>query len=306
MQIYKIETEENGRELTIHGTHDFPCASYDERFSEFFGGEVSWHWHDEIEIVLVVEGATKVECIDKSDIVHAGEMIFINANTLHKLTNHGPEDCRILNVVFNPKMLGGIHYGLIYKKHILPIIHNKALLFYKFTADVSWHNLAMKELADAFTTWELQREDREFCMNIALMKFWHLFCTNQASVLAPTQKQSTAKNNEARVHALLNFIHHHYDERISISDMSHAANISESECYRIFRHALKSTPNNYLLDYRLRQAMHLLTQSTKPIADIAYDTGFNCSAYFAKKFKLAFDETPNQFRKKFSNASPVS
>jgi len=42
MQIYKLETEKNGRELTAHGNDDFPCAIYDECFSEFFGGEVPW------------------------------------------------------------------------------------------------------------------------------------------------------------------------------------------------------------------------------------------------------------------------
>ncbi|WP_111639397.1 AraC family transcriptional regulator [Marinomonas shanghaiensis] len=296
MQIYKIETEENGRELTIHGNHDFPCGSYDERFSHFVSGEVPWHWHSEIEIVLVIEGATKVECLNSSDIVKTGEMIFINANTLHKLTNHSKEDCRILNVVFNPKMLGGVGYGLIYKKHVLPVINNKELLFYKFCGDKAWHKTAINELISAFDVWAEQGSDREFYMNIALMKFWHIFCTNQQDIIA---SQSTTKGHERRVQSLLNFIHSNYKERISIADISQAANISESECYRIFRNALSCSPNSYLLDYRLRRSVQLLTESNKKIADIAYEIGFNCSTYFAKKFKQAFNVTPMQFRKNY-------
>jgi len=303
MQIYKIETEENGRELTIHGSHDFPCGSYDERFSQFIGGEVPWHWHDEIEIVLVMEGATKVECINSSEIVQAGEMILINASTLHKLTNHGPKDCRILNVVFSPKILGGVGFGLIYKKHVLPVINNKELLCYKFSGDKTWHKQVIHELATAFDVWKEQRSDREFYMNIALMKFWHIFCTHQQDIISD---QNTSKANEKRVQSLLNFIHGNYEERISIADISRAANISESECYRIFRNALSCSPNRYLLNYRLRKSVQLLTESNKQIADIAYESGFNCSAYFAKKFKLAFDTTPMQFRKKYSIAKNVT
>uniref|UniRef100_A6VUH3 Cupin 2 conserved barrel domain protein n=1 Tax=Marinomonas sp. (strain MWYL1) TaxID=400668 RepID=A6VUH3_MARMS len=297
MQIYKIETEENGRELTTHGSHDFPCESYDEHFSHFVGGEVPWHWHDEIEVVLVIEGATKVECINSSDIVKTGEMVFINANTLHKLTNYGTEDCRILNVVFSPKMLGGMGFGLIYKKHVLPVINNKELLFYKFSGAKAWHEQAINELAAAFNVWKEQGSDREFYMNIALMKFWYIFCTNQQDI---TATHNTAKANEKRIQSLLNFIHSNYEERISIADISEAANISESECYRIFRNALNCSPNSYLLNYRLRKSVQLLTESNKQIADIAFESGFNCSAYFAKKFKLAFNVTPMQFRKNYS------
>ena len=297
MQIYKIETEKNGKELTTHGSHDFPCGSYDERFSHFVGGEVPWHWHDEIEVVLVIEGATKVECLNTSDIVRTGEIIFINANTLHKLTNHGTEDCRILNVVFSPKILGGGDFGLIYKKHVLPVINNKELMFYKFSTDETWHQQVIHELASAFKVWDAKRSDREFYMNIALMKFWHIFCTNHQDI---TSSKNASRTNERRVQTLLNFVHDHYDERISIADISQAASISESECYRIFRNALGCSPNSYLLNYRLRQSVQLLTESNKQIADIAYASGFNCSAYFAKKFKLAFNTTPMQFRKNYS------
>ncbi|TYL48521.1 AraC family transcriptional regulator [Marinomonas sp. IMCC 4694] len=306
MQIYKIETEENGRELTIHGSHDFPCASYDERFSQFFGNEVSWHWHDEIEIVLVIEGATRVECLDKSDVVQAGEMIFINANTLHKLTNHGTDDCRILNVVFHPHLLGGTQYGRVYKKHVAPIVQNKELLSYKFSDQAdkpAWHRSAINEMEKAFQVWQSERTDREFYMNIALMTFWHVFSSHFPSVpFSPT----TSKSNEKRVQSLLNFIHCHYEQRLSIAEISEAANISESECFRVFRHALSCTPNQYLLHYRLRKSAQLLTESRKPIADVAHETGFNCAAYFAKKFKLTFGTTPNQFRKKGAEKVGIS
>ena len=140
-------------------------------------------------------------------------------------------------------------------------------------------------------------------MNIALMKFWHIFSTNQQDI---TSVQNTSKANEKRVQSLLHFIHSNYEERISIADISRAANISESECYRIFRNALNCSPNHYLLNYRLRKSVQLLTESNKQIADIAYESGFNCSAYFAKKFKFAFDTTPMQFRKKYRIEKGIS
>ena len=63
MQNYNIETDENGRELAEHGDALFPIASYDEYFSEFVLKEVSWHYHEEIEVIIVYEGSTKVEFV---------------------------------------------------------------------------------------------------------------------------------------------------------------------------------------------------------------------------------------------------
>jgi AraC-like DNA-binding protein/mannose-6-phosphate isomerase-like protein (cupin superfamily) len=300
MQIYKIETDEDGRELTTHGVSDFPCASYDECFSKFFEGEVPWHWHDEVEIVLVVEGSTKLECIGKDMVLNVGEMAFINAGSLHKLTNHGTGDCRILNAVFNPQMIGGMNFSRIYKKHVLPVINNNELNCYHFKTALDWHKEVIHELQHAYDVWKLGRDDYEFVMTMALMKFWYLFGQNAPEIMSNTQVQT---NQEKRLHILLNYMHSHYASHLSVAEISAAANISESECYRLFRHTLKTTPNRYLLSHRLRMAAQMLVESDKTITQITYDTGFSCPAYFAKKFKATFAKTPKVFRQASRNNS---
>ncbi|WP_413699420.1 cupin domain-containing protein [Psychromonas sp. KJ10-10] len=102
MQIYNIETNHKGKELTLHGNEDFPCAFYDEKFSQFITGEVPWHWHDEIELVYVVEGRCKVQSLTGSLILEQGDAVFINVACLHKLEDIGELDCHILNFVLNP------------------------------------------------------------------------------------------------------------------------------------------------------------------------------------------------------------
>jgi AraC-like DNA-binding protein len=43
-------------------------------------------------------------------------------------------------------------------------------------------------------------------------------------------------------------------------------------------------------------AAQTLIQTKQPISQIAYDTGFNCPAYFAKKFRQQYGSTPKAFR----------
>ncbi|WP_411991072.1 AraC family transcriptional regulator [Agarivorans sp. DSG3-1] len=294
MQIYNIQTDAEGRELTHHGFDDFPCAYYDERFSEFIGGEVPWHWHDEIELVQVVAGSTLLECVGGSTPLTVGDAVFVNAGTLHKMTQIGEQDCRILNFVLAPQLIGGAKNSRIYKHYVYPVITNSELPYYKFSANSPWQSRAIKELERAFAASQQKNATYELAVNLHLMRFWQLFCENQPSILASSQVSSV---QQARVQALLGFIHQNYRDSISTAAMSKAANISESECYRLFSCALKSSPNQYLLHYRLQQAANQLIESSRPITEVAHNVGFNCPAYFAKRFKQAYGKTPKQFRR---------
>tara|TARA_R110001583_G_scaffold16561_17_gene67935 strand:- start:38938 stop:39831 length:894 start_codon:yes stop_codon:yes gene_type:complete len=293
MQIYNIETNANGKELTSHGDDDFPCAFYDEKFSQFITGEVPWHWHDEIELVYVVEGSCQVESLTDSLILEQGDAVFINATCLHKLVDIGEVDCHILNFVLNPVVIGGANYSRAYKKYVFPVIKNTQFLIYKFSAGDAWHQQVIDELIKAFVCCQLAGERDELALQIHLMSFWNIFYQHQLKLLVETPLTS---NYQRRVQKLLSFIHAHYYEDLSVLAMSDAANISESECYRLFKKALKTTPNQYLTEYRLQKAANLLIESDKQVTQIAHQVGFNCAAYFSKRFRLAFGQTPKQFR----------
>lgn len=293
MQIFDLKTDSQGQELTTHGNESFPCACYDEIFSHFLNGEVPWHWHDEIEIVLVVRGATKLECIGQTAVINQGEMVFINAGVLHRFTDVGTEDCRILNVLFKPRLLGGDTTSLLDKKYIKPLILNRNFLFYTFDCRHDWHQSAIEIMQQGFRDW--QREQSGFEMNITscLMQCWMLLCRHQPELLLESKK---VFGGEMRVQKVMHYIQQHYAEAISVADISAAANISESECYRMFKHSLKCTPNRYLLDYRLRIAAGMLSDTAKKITDVAHSVGFSCPAYFAKKFRQSYGVSPKQYR----------
>lgn len=297
MQIYNIETNAQEKELTVHGSNDFPCAFYDERFSEFLSGEVPWHWHEELEIVLVVYGQVRLECIGKSEVITQGDLVLINSGVLHKLSNDSHEDSRILNVVFNPRILGGEHFSLIYKKYVYPITHNAELSYYKFTDNVDWHKRVISAIMQGFNAWQNQ-VGYELTMTLSLMQFWQLLCENDRDLLST---KNVSSKTEKRILSALRYIHDQFPNEILVSDISRSVNISDSECYRLFKNALGCTPNHYLLSYRLRFAATRLIETSIPITDVAQQSGFNCPAYFAKKFRGLYKQTPKQYRNEYSN-----
>ncbi len=58
------------------------------------------------------------------------------------------------------------------------------------------------------------------------------------------------KNND-KIKLMMAYIHEHYSEKISISELAAAAYLSERECFRVFHDCLHTTPVEYINTYRL-------------------------------------------------------
>lgn len=295
MQIYNIQTDDRDRELTKHGDLTFPCAGYDEKFSEFIMGEVPWHWHDEIEIVVVWEGVTKVEYLDGSTILNKGDGIFINSGITHKLTQVGEIDCRIINFVLKHELLGGMKDSRINRDFITPICSNRNLPVIDLRPDVPWQKDAISRINSAFHAYTKEDPCYEIEVVSYLLDFWRLICVNKPDTLT---YEITSSIDGRRVKDILEFIDNHYTEKITVTDIASYTGISSSECYRLFNRTLKCSPNAYLLKYRLQKASVLLLTTDKNIQEISFDSGFNSAAYFCKKFKEFFNKTPLDYRKR--------
>src|SRR5450432_163526 len=57
------------------------------------------------------------------------------------------------------------------------------------------------------------------------------------------------------------------------------------------------SPLHYLINIRIAEAIKLLKNTSKPVTDIALETGFYSSQHFATTFKKLTGYTPSQFRK---------
>lgn len=83
---------------------------------------------------------------------------------------------------------------------------------------------------------------------------------------------------------------------MTITEIASAANISKSECFRCFSELSRTTPIEYVNQFRLFQASQMLITSKESVSDICYQTGFNSTSYFSKKFKEQYRMSPKEYR----------
>ncbi|WP_206706477.1 helix-turn-helix domain-containing protein [Limosilactobacillus fermentum] len=84
---------------------------------------------------------------------------------------------------------------------------------------------------------------------------------------------------------MLSFIDDHYQERLNLTEIAHAAHVGRSECSRCFQKTLATLPMRYLQEYRLEKAAKLLTTTPLPISVIANQVGFEAGPFFSQCFK---------------------
>ena len=79
--------------------------------------------------------------------------------------------------------------------------------------------------------------------------------------------------------------------------------MGRSLLYSKFKALTGMTPNNFLLNYRLKYAATLLQKyPTLPIAEVSDRSGFSSPLYFSR-FKNQYGETPQNYRRKQSEDS---
>ena len=287
------KTDETGKELLTYGTPDFPIAFFDDDLAKI---KVPWHWHDELELVVILSGEVSVFISGYELQLHPGEGYFAKSGVLHSAELHSVTG-RQHAMVFNPKFIATPE-DLIWNTYVAPILSGENPPFIKLLPGIPWQKEILSYAEKAWSNGAYEKIDYPFTVRESLTKIFVLLMRNidtetENSSMSKTQKE------EHRIKKTLCYIETHFREQITIQDIASDANISVSTLLRIYHDILHTTPIQYVLKYRLEQIMEeLLDNPDASISEIAYACGFNDISYFNRCFLREYGKTPSEFRRK--------
>jgi len=91
--------------------------------------------------------------------------------------------------------------------------------------------------------------------------------------------------------------HHH--SQVNVQDMATQAGLSGRSFLRRFQAATGLTPSAYLQSLRVEKARGLLERSASPVAQIAWDVGYQDVSAFARVFRGITGLTAGEYRRRF-------
>lgn len=115
---------------------------------------------------------------------------------------------------------------------------------------------------------------------------------------AVLNSDGTVSNERAGyVQDVARYIDEHYEQDITLENLSKKFNISRSYLPKQFKSQIGVTPTEYLSQVRVQAAKELLRRSDTPIYDVAQSVGIDNVSYFIKLFKKYEQTTPYIYRK---------
>lgn len=108
--------------------------------------------------------------------------------------------------------------------------------------------------------------------------------------------EKNIRRHDSRIQLVIDYLVLHPTKKYSTEFLCNLADLSESSFRRLFKEQTGKTPTQFILELKLLTASKQLIESSLPINQIAYTTGFESSNYFIRCFKKNFGVTPSQYR----------
>ena len=285
----------HGRELIDHGTALFPVACYrDDLYLERVS--CPWHWHDELEAVVVSQGEVEVAAGGETFVVSAGDGFFIGARVLHNIRDLGGGGFRLRSVVFHPRLVGGSVDSVFWQDYLLPLLSPRAPACVRLDRAVPWQRKSLEAIESAWRSAEREAPGFAFQIRAALSELVFQLVTHLP--VEPRLPSEKALRDEERIKAMMRFMQAHYAQELTIDRIAASVSISQSECLRCFHATIGTTPIQYLRQLRVQKAAELLADTDWKVSDIAAQCGFREMSYFTKTFRELKGCTPSAYRER--------
>ncbi|ACJ28850.1 Transcriptional regulator, AraC family [Shewanella piezotolerans WP3] len=106
------------------------------------------------------------------------------------------------------------------------------------------------------------------------------------------------RSSFSRIERVLNFIHTHLDQPLSLEDIAEHSQCSRWQLQRIFQQQTGLNVAQYVRELKLSIAADKVLSGQSRMLDIAYELGFNSEVSFSRSFKQLFGVSPREYQRR--------
>lgn len=264
---------------------------------------LGYHSHNFYEINIITQNTGYSYIGSNISKCETGNVYAIPPNIPHGY--YSTEDLCIFHILISKAFLhryanelSGLQ-GYSYLFEVEPLLHSDSIIQSNFKLtlkQMQWLFPLFHKLRDA--TCERNKPNMDLLKNSIVLVIISELCS-YASVLFNTMER-TATGSLTNVYTIakaMNYIINHFKENISFNKLAELCNMSYTTFYRNFTKISGKSPSCYLRNYRITNAIKLLTYTDKGVTDIAVECGFYDSAHLNKCFMELKHISPSDYRK---------
>ena len=239
----------------------------------------TYHWHKEIELVYVMDGAVTIKINTQDRSLHADEFVLMNSAENHSLSSEDAK-CLILDISYEfAAQFDESLYSSVFK-----VIGGSS-------AEEELHNLL----------WQLSRtvnesdlpDLRQYSLITEILHVLFVQCRHEN----PNAVKESENIQSRHVKLALEYIEQHFREEFTEKSVAELLGIQSVYLSRRFKEATGKSFTDYVLEYRLKRAMDALVDKGMTIEEATKAGGFPSKRTFIAKCKREYHITPFQLLK---------
>jgi AraC-like DNA-binding protein/mannose-6-phosphate isomerase-like protein (cupin superfamily) len=295
----KISTDDNRHELLPHGTPRFRMSVHLTKVP-FGSSQVLYsHWHDELEFLFFSGGQARVQIGKDAFIVKENDIVIIQPNMLHSADRINKSPCEFFAILVHYNFLASLETDDVQLNYVLPFFSGHIAYPVHIKADMDkQYNLlgVLGEIISAFRTgeqgYEIFIKSKFYEVIYIILKYASLYANT------PSIKKTDVIPNAAWIANFLQYMQENFYEHITLADIAEKVNMSEGHLCREVKRIFGLTPLEFLNNYRISKAVHLIETTNRSLGEISDETGFPNINRFTSTFKKTFNCTPIHYRMK--------
>ncbi len=284
-----VDLKDDQSEIIHYDFQEYPIYVRKSLLSSYHNFKAPVHWHDDIELIAVLRGNMNYYINGEIITIKQGEGVFINSRQLHYGFSKNRKECEFVCVLIHPWMLCVTQS--MENKYVVPVLKNDSITNIKLSEDVGWKKEILGLILRIYQ--EKQEKTAPLLVTASFLKIWSLIYENMEVPVSIQQKHGdfTILKN------MVGYIKKYYCQKITLSDIAKAGAVGQSKCCKLFAKYIGTTPNTYLIQYRLHQSFWYLKNTDMTITEVAQAVGFSGSSYYAEIFRKWCIKTPSEYRK---------
>ena len=258
----------------------------------------SWHSHDFLEIICVVQGSCTHYIAEQKLEMQEGDICIVAPDTRHAISAFSDESL-ILNILIRVSTFETAFFGTLIDDSILSRFFHHTLYqskTYPYLLFCTGSDQALFNFVGyAFDEASHNNAYKKRMLNCIITGFFVMLLRNHGADVIVSELTSPEQNQN--VFYVLQYMQKHF-ATTSLPDMAATFNYSERQIQRIVAEATGLSFSANILKLKMSQADRLLTNSDMSVANIAESLGYADTRSFRQTFKKYFGKTPGDYRKK--------
>ena len=249
------------------------------------------HWHNSIEIIYVLKGSLNITIDTDSFTLNEREVEIINSDESHSISAIADNKVLIFNI--DP---------FFFEKYYKDI--NNVFFYTNSNDDEDQNGPEYEELKTILSqilceyVQKVEDYDEEIEKHLITL-LYHL--VNNFHYLTHEKEELKEKTDQLdRYHRISKYIYNNYNNNITLKEIAKKEFLSPHYLSHEIKYATGYSFTDLINLTRVEESIKLLLDSDMSISEISDEIGFSHVRYFNKNFKLYYNCTPLQYRKKYA------